>query len=98
MIYHIKHHRVQHGNIYDDFMPLMQQEKADIFYSDPPWGIGNLKYWQTLNVKQKKDDISNTTVIDRETRFASRYLLAICVVKNTLKCQAKKDDIESFSA
>jgi len=25
--------------------------KADIFYSDPPWGSGNIKYWDTMNKK-----------------------------------------------
>tara|TARA_Y100000310_G_scaffold339490_1_gene432318 strand:+ start:903 stop:1481 length:579 start_codon:yes stop_codon:yes gene_type:complete len=30
---------------------LMGDEKADFVYSDPPWGQGNLKYWQTMNKK-----------------------------------------------
>lgn len=28
---------------------LMSGEKADIVYSDPPWGQGNLTYWRTHN-------------------------------------------------
>jgi hypothetical protein len=28
---------------------VLQGEKADIVYSDPPWGSGNLKYWRTMN-------------------------------------------------
>lgn len=42
-------HRVRHGSIMDGLDELMQGEKAAIFYSDPPWGQGNLKYWQTVN-------------------------------------------------
>tara|TARA_R110000744_G_scaffold24244_2_gene60967 strand:- start:3422 stop:3994 length:573 start_codon:yes stop_codon:yes gene_type:complete len=37
---------------------LMLNEKADFIYSDPPWGQGNLKYWQTMNVKMN-DGIRN---------------------------------------
>ena len=44
-------HRVQHGNIMDGIDALMQGEKADLVYSDPPWGQGNLSYWQTMNTK-----------------------------------------------
>ena len=51
MITTIKNHRVQHGNVMDGIDNLMQGEKAKIIYSDPPWGAGNLKYWQTMNTK-----------------------------------------------
>ena len=30
---------------------VMQNEKANIIYSDPPWGTGNLRFWDTINVK-----------------------------------------------
>jgi hypothetical protein len=26
-----------------------QMVKAEAMYSDPPWGLGNLKYWRTMN-------------------------------------------------
>ena len=35
-----------------DMDELMQGRKAYVFYSDPPWNDGNLKYWSTLNYKQ----------------------------------------------
>ena len=44
-------HRVKHGDLMEGIDDLMQGDKADIFYSDPPWGDGNLKYWQTINSK-----------------------------------------------
>jgi len=44
-------HRVKHGDLMEGIDDLMQGDKVDIFYSDPPWGDGNLKYWQTINSK-----------------------------------------------
>jgi len=29
----------------------LQGERADIIYSDPPWGVGNLKFWRTHNAQ-----------------------------------------------
>lgn len=51
MIHTIGRHRVKHGDITKGIHDLMQSERANIFYSDPPWGAGNLKYWQTMNNK-----------------------------------------------
>ncbi len=28
---------------------LMGEERADLVYSDPPWGPGNLQFWATMN-------------------------------------------------
>ena len=44
-------HRVRHGNVMDGLGELMGSETADFIYSDPPWGQGNLTYWQTMNKK-----------------------------------------------
>ena len=51
MITEIKNHRVRHGNIMDGIDDLMVGNQADFIYSDPPWGQGNLRYWQTMNKK-----------------------------------------------
>ena len=32
-------------------MMFIKTEKFDILYSDPPWGLGNLKFWNTMNAK-----------------------------------------------
>ena len=61
MITTIGHHRVQHGNIMDGIDDLMQGQKADFIYSDPPWGQGNLRYWQTMN--KKMNDAEKRDVI-----------------------------------
>jgi hypothetical protein len=45
-------HRLRHGNLLDGaeaFLELMHNDSADITYCDPPWGYGNLRYWQTIN-------------------------------------------------
>ena len=49
MIHSIGKHRVQCQDIMGGIDELMQGEQADLIYSDPPWGQGNLKYWQTIN-------------------------------------------------
>jgi hypothetical protein len=64
MITIIGEHKVRHGDIMDGIADLMGNEKADIFYSDPPWGEGNLKYWQTMNVKMNPDAIKKQVDLD----------------------------------
>lgn len=44
-------HRVRHGDVNDGLADLMRGDRAQIMYSDPPWGEGNIKYWSTLNKK-----------------------------------------------
>jgi len=51
MITEIGDHRVRHGNVMDGIDSLMNGDVADFVYSDPPWGQGNLTYWQTMNQK-----------------------------------------------
>lgn len=53
MITTIGEHRVRCGNVMETagVEELMAGEQADLFYSDPPWGDGNLKFWRTMNEK-----------------------------------------------
>ena len=45
-------HKLLNGDITKGYIDLlMNNEKFDILYSDPPWGIGNLKFWNTMNAK-----------------------------------------------
>lgn len=68
MIQQIGKHRVRHGDINDaaGLSQLTQGVMADIFYSDPPWGSGNLKYWETMNRKMNNTTASVITT-DVET-------------------------------
>lgn len=47
----IGHHRVQHGDLLNGIDRLMGDVKADVFYADPPWGAGHLKFFQDMNYK-----------------------------------------------
>lgn len=43
-------HRLLCGDITQGAVEaVMCGEKADVVYSDPPWGPGNQKYWHTMN-------------------------------------------------
>ena len=44
-----------------DFGALMGGRKANVFFSDPPWGEGNTKYWNTMNKKMTGEDIPRIT-------------------------------------
>ena len=61
MIQKINNHIVKCGDIQNGIDDLMGNDKADFTYSDPPWGQGNLRYWQTMNFKmtgkQRRDII-----------------------------------------
>lgn len=44
----IGQHRLRAGDITTGVVPaLLGDERADVVYSDPPWGPGNLQYWAT---------------------------------------------------
>ena len=47
-------HRITNLNVIDPGVEALFDDgrKADVFYSDPPWGDGNVKFWAT---KAKKD-------------------------------------------
>lgn len=60
MIVQIGHHRLQNANVMLGLADLMQDESAKVFYSDPPWGNGNLKYWQTIN--KRHNDVERNDV------------------------------------
>lgn len=61
MIQQVNKHKVGNFDIHKvaSISKLLGNAKADIFYSDPPWGNGNIKYWDTINKKQ--NDIETST-------------------------------------
>lgn len=63
MITSIGEHRVRHGDLMDGLADLMGGKKADFIYTDPPWGQGTLKYWQTKN---QKDTGAEPQEVDHE--------------------------------
>jgi hypothetical protein len=75
-IFQIGKHRVRHGNVMDGIADLMGPEKADVFYSDPPWGQGNLNYWQTQNNKMNgapKEEINLPAFLHQIFGLAETY-------------------------
>ncbi len=77
MISDIGKHRVRHGNVMESLDELMGNVKADIIYTDPPWGKGNLAYWQTMNTKMngvEKIDIDYDDFLNRIFDVAAKYL------------------------
>lgn len=56
---------------------MLNGEKIDVFYSDPPWGDGNLKYWVTMNKKMtgaEYNPLTYTQLIDRITGLIRNYV------------------------
>jgi DNA modification methylase len=76
MIQKINNHIVKCGDILDGIDDLMQNDKADFIYSDPPWGQGNLKYWQTMNFKMnnvERREIDYNHFINQLFSILSKY-------------------------
>lgn len=77
MITQVGKHRVKCGDLMNGIDDLMQDEMADFIYSDPPWGQGNLGYWQTINKRHTGQEPSRidykkflTTFFDILRRYA----------------------------
>ena len=51
-----------------DLKYLLKGEKARIFYSDPPWSDGNLKYWNTMRNKMSGTNETNVVTLDDMTK------------------------------
>lgn len=82
MLHNFGPHRVQHGDVTKGIDKLMQNGRADIMYSDPPWGEGNIKYWATQNKKMAGDhndpaplDEFLTAVFGIAAKYVDSYLL-----------------------
>lgn len=97
MITDIGIHRVQHGDIMNGLDELMEGDKADFIYSDPPWGQGNLTYWQTMNKKmtgKERNQIDYNKFIDYFFSLMSKYAKDKVVIEYGQKWH---DDIVTLS-
>ena len=81
MITQIGKHRVRHGDVTQGIDDLMAGDKADLIYSDPPWGSGNIKYWATMNRKMTGQMVEPapledflTAIFDIVARYAAGYV------------------------
>jgi hypothetical protein len=61
MVEQVGQHKLRCGSIMDggsnEIIRMCGQGGVDYVYSDPPWGTGNLRYWQTMNRKSTGQDI-----------------------------------------
>lgn len=84
MITDIGRHRVQCGDIMRGIDQLMQGRKADFIYSDPPWGQGNLRYWQTINKRhtgREPNEINYAEFLPHYFNTISKYVKDTCVIE-----------------
>lgn len=61
----VKNHRVVCSDLMlMNFDDLMQGKHATLMYSDPPWGEGNLRYWQTLNKRMTGASVNEVNLVN----------------------------------
>ena len=89
MPHRITMHDIMTNNLDD----LFTGEKADILYSDPPWGEGNLKYWRTFN-GQKGHPVNWIEFIKRVKYLCDRHVTGSCFIETGVKFE--KDIITIF--
>ena len=71
-------HKVTCGSLISgELDTMLAGERVDILYSDPPWGDGNLAYWQTMNKKMTGSDVpqvKHDQMYDRILDLINRYV------------------------
>jgi hypothetical protein len=77
----------------NDLDGLFQGQKADIFYSDPPWGAGNLNFWRTYN-NQKGHPTSWNEFVHRIKFLAYRHTKGTKFIETGLRFE--QDIIDVF--
>ena len=84
MITQIGKHRVQRSDVMKGIDDLMGGMKADFMYSDPPWGQGNLRYWQTINKRhtgREKTDIDYSEFLPFFFSMAYEHIKDLAVIE-----------------
>lgn len=76
MITAIGKHKVKLGDVMNGVDDLMAGELADLIYTDPPWGSGNIKYWETMRLKMNGIDKSQR--VEREYKGFLDTIFGIC--------------------
>ena len=96
MIQEIGLHKVKHGNVMSGIDDLMNGEKADIIYSDPPWGAGNLKYWQTLNLKDNgtpRNDVELDAFLAQIFSICQKYAKDVVLIEYGVRWEQEIKDM-----
>ena len=93
----INGHRVMHSDLMEcDINVLLQNEKINVMYSDPPWGEGNLKYWQTINHKMtgaEKSPVDLDSFLDKIFTIAKDNVTEYVFIEYGTKWKQKIMDL-----
>jgi hypothetical protein len=76
----------------DDLDDLFQGEKAGCLYSDPPWGLGNLKYWRTIN-GQKGVNVEWIAFLERIKFLYERHVEGPLFLETGVRFQADLEGV-----
>jgi hypothetical protein len=88
MITQVKSHKVKNGNVMLGIDDLMEGKKANIFYSDPPWGAGNISYWQTINKRYngiEPEHIDYNDFLNQIFHLAQRHTSGMVLIEYGIK-------------
>src|SRR5215813_12911284 len=82
-------HKVTCGSLISPAVDAMLAgERVNILYSDPPWGDGNLAYWQTMNRKMTGaivPQVKHSELYDRILQLIARYVDGFVFVETGLR-------------
>lgn len=90
MIYKLGEHKIKVGDILKGIDDLMDNQKAYIIYTDPPWSAGNLKWWETNNLKDTGIVVKNDYLkllykfFEIANKFGKEWLIIEYSFKNNL--------------
>ena len=67
---------------------MLNGTQASLFFSDPPWGDGNLKYWVTMNKKmsgEKYDPLSYDQLLSRIYGIIDNHVTGHIMIETGMK-------------
>jgi hypothetical protein len=76
----------------DNLDDLFKGEKADCLYSDPPWGLGNLKYWRTMN-EQKGHNVDWFKFLERIKFLYEHHIRGPLFLETGLKFEKDLEEV-----
>ena len=91
-------HRVMCSDVMTaDINELLEGRKVTVLYSDPPWGAGNLKYWQTINRRQTGAEIKEVNLdrfLNRIFQIIKDYVREVALVEYGIRWY---DEIKEYA-
>jgi len=82
-------HKVTCGSLISpEVDAMLAGERVDILYSDPPWGDGNLAYWQTMNRKMtgaETPQVKHDELYDRIMGLVRTYVDGYVFIETGLR-------------